>query len=227
MSQRPSKKRRRLFSAALLLVIAALVSSCAVTGMARRLTGTGLTVPEGEILLVGKFIIDPPPEGYERKSSITTEGNTVYFDPGGKSALGGQFHMLLDGIMRPLKGRDRKSFVSWPDDTKIMSFEGETFFVFVKKAKLFGTAAAYFMERNGRSEFIMAPASFSLDIRKGDEAIYIGTIKYKRDMYYQWEKIEVLDEYAGAYAEFRKLFDASVRIRKAPARWLGEKFWRE
>lgn len=217
-----------LFSPALALLIAAvLASSCVVTGGAKRLTGTGLTVPEGEILLVGRFIIDPPPEGYERKSSLYTSGHTLYFDPGGRSSLGGQFHMLLDGIMRPLKGRGQKSFVSWPDSGKIMSFEGETFFVFVKKAKLFGTAAAYFMERNGKSEFIVAPASFSLDIRSGDEALYIGTIKYTRNMYYEWEKVQVFDEYSKVYPEFRKKFDASVKLRKAPARWLGEKFWRD
>jgi hypothetical protein len=106
---------------------------------------------------------------------------------------------------------------------KLMAYEGETFYIMLKKIKYFGIAAAFYMERDGEAEFIFAPAAFALDIQPGDKAIYIGTIKYTRDLYYEWKNVEVIDEYNSVLPDFRKKFAASVKLRKTLTHWLGSK----
>lgn len=131
--------------------------------------------------------------------------------------------IFLNNYMTPQKNRSKKAYSAWPEDMKLMAYEGETFCIPLKKMKYFGVAAAFYMERSGEAEFISVPAAFALDIRQDDRAIYIGTIKYTRDLYYSFKNVEVIDEYKSVVAGFNNNFGHSVVLRKALTHWLGGK----
>ncbi len=218
--KKPEKQTKLLKQFFRLAVAVFLIASCA-SPSARRITGTNNTIPDDCVVLVGKFVIVPPPEGYARQASVYMENGYIHIDPGGRSDLGGQFHMYLDKIMRPSTERSEKEYRGWSGDMRLMAFENETFCVILKRMKYFGIAASYFAERNGEAEFIYVPASFPIDVRDDDRAIYIGTIKYTRDEYYDWKDLKVIDEYNQALPAFRQKFGSSIRLRKALTAWLG------
>lgn len=57
---------------------------------------------------------------------------------------------------------------------------------------------------------LMFPAPVELDIRPGDKAIYVGTLRMHRDEFHEVTKAEIRDDYAAAAAEYRKKFGASA-----------------
>lgn len=62
---------------------------------------------------------------------------------------------------------------------------------------------------------LMLPAPLQLDIRPGDRAIYVGTLRLHRDEFHEVTKAEVRDEYAKAAAEYRAKFPGAPPPRKA------------
>jgi hypothetical protein len=97
---------------------------------------------------------------------------------------------------------------------------GETFFLKVPRAQRFLVRGSVTMEmrmRNGNLEQteLLFPAPLRLDIRPGDQALYIGTLRLHRDEFHEVTKAEVRDDYASALVDFRKKFGAAAAPRKA------------
>jgi hypothetical protein len=53
------------------------------------------------------------------------------------------------------------------------------------------------------------------DVRPGDKAIYVGTLRLYRDEFHEVTKAELRDDYGAATAEFRKRFAGEPLPRKA------------
>jgi hypothetical protein len=53
------------------------------------------------------------------------------------------------------------------------------------------------------------------DIRPGDKAIYVGTLRLRRDEFNEVVKAEIVDEYQSAAGEFKKRFGPGTPLRKA------------
>jgi len=62
---------------------------------------------------------------------------------------------------------------------------------------------------------LMFPAPLELDIRPGDAAVYVGTLRLHRDEFHEVTRAEVRDEYAKAVAEYRAKFPGTPLPRKA------------
>ncbi|HET7672281.1 MAG TPA: hypothetical protein VFK84_17875 [Burkholderiales bacterium] len=62
------------------------------------------------------------------------------------------------------------------------------------------------------------PVPIEVDVRPGDKAIYIGTLRLHRDEFHEVTKAELRDDYAEAMAEFRKRFAGEPLPRRAPLR---------
>ena len=62
---------------------------------------------------------------------------------------------------------------------------------------------------------LLFPAPIEFDVRSGDKAIYVGTLRLHRDEFHEVTKAELRDDYAVAMAEFRKRFDGEPLPRKA------------
>jgi hypothetical protein len=58
------------------------------------------------------------------------------------------------------------------------------------------------------------PGGLKVALKPGDRAVYIGTLRYHRDEFFEITKVSIVDEYGAAQAEFRKKF-GGVPLRKA------------
>lgn len=65
------------------------------------------------------------------------------------------------------------------------------------------------------SDEALLPGGFLVDLRPDDRAVYIGTIHYHRDEFWQITRVDVDDEYERVNAEHRKRWDPAVPLRKA------------
>lgn len=59
------------------------------------------------------------------------------------------------------------------------------------------------------------PVPIEVDVRPGDKAIYVGTLRLHRDEFHEVTKAELRDDYQEAMAEFRNRFAGEPLPRKA------------
>lgn len=59
------------------------------------------------------------------------------------------------------------------------------------------------------------PGGLVVEIRPGDKAVYIGTIRYHRDEFFEVTRTEIVDEYERVNTEFRNQFGDTYPLRKA------------
>ncbi len=59
------------------------------------------------------------------------------------------------------------------------------------------------------------PGGLKAELRPGDKAVYIGTIRYHRDDFFEVQQVEILDDYERVKAEFEREFGKEHPLRKA------------
>lgn len=100
----------------------------------------------------------------------------------------------------------------------------ETFFVRLPKAHRYVVKGSVMMAmvsrgasaRAGHEQVeLLFPAPIALDVRPGDRAVYVGTLRLHRDEFHEVTKVELLDHYAAASTEFHRKFPGSLPPRKA------------
>lgn len=67
----------------------------------------------------------------------------------------------------------------------------------------------------GRLDRAELPGGFKADIRPGDKAVYIGTLQYHRNEFFEITKVVIIDDYERANVEFRRKFGGRHTLRKA------------
>lgn len=186
---------------------AALVVASCVT-VSEDVTNTR-DVGADSVMLVGKIEIVPPikPEEQEYRA--------------GWDAFNTKRHFIGRAILFTAdtpQYRDRTSYALNPPLE-------ETFFVKLPKAHRYvvkGSVTMSFVSRATsartvsmeQSELVF-PAPIELDLRPGDKAIYIGTLRMHRDEFHEVTKAELRDDYAVAMKEYRKRFADEPLPRKA------------
>jgi hypothetical protein len=63
-------------------------------------------------------------------------------------------------------------------------------------------------------EQVYLPGGFKVDIHPGDQAVYIGTIRYYRNEFFDIEKVTIQDEYEQASLEMKKQLGSSRPLKK-------------
>ena len=96
----------------------------------------------------------------------------------------------------------------------------ETFFLKVPRTQKFMVKGTVTMEMRMRSGHLdqtdlVFPAPLRLDIRPGDTALYVGTLRLHRDEFHEVVKAEIRDDYASAIVDYRRKFGAAAAPRKA------------
>lgn len=186
---------------------AALVVASCVT-VSEDVTNTR-DVGADSVMLVGKIEIVPPikPEEQEYRA--------------GWDAFNTKRHFIGRAILFTAdtpQYRDRTSYALNPPLE-------ETFFVKLPKAHRYVVKGSVTMSLVSRatsartvsmeqSELVF-PAPIELDLRPGDKAIYIGTLRMHRDEFHEVTKAELRDDYAVAMKEYRKRFADEPPPRKA------------
>lgn len=100
----------------------------------------------------------------------------------------------------------------------------ETFFLKIPRSQRYMVKGSVTMELVSRgasagSGFdhteLLFPAPIEFDVRPGDAAVYVGTLRLHRDEFHEVTKAEVRDDYAQAAAQFRDKFPGAPLPRKA------------
>ena len=98
---------------------------------------------------------------------------------------------------------------------------GSHFFVRSGDAPFYILGGFVFLEVGPGMSRARFPGGMKVALKPGDRAVYIGTLRYHRDEFFEITRMTVVDEYSTAKAEFTRKFGSDVPLRKAlmaPAR---------
>jgi hypothetical protein len=165
--------------------------------------------PPGTVIVVGQIELIPPLRPDEQQLKMGT------FDP---LDMAGK---LRHRAVLHLANAPRAAEETWE---VINPKLGETFFFRVPQDKRFvvmGTittkrVTTMVTKRRVSEDVaeILLPR-FEFDLRPTDKAVYVGTLRLRRDEFNEVTSAEILDQHSRASAEFAKKFGTSTPLRKA------------
>jgi hypothetical protein len=180
------------------LLLALALGACA--GPARERVDGWSSVGAGETLVVGRIELVPPLRKGEQKIEALNSGsfeNLVY--------------LLADDKNRAL-----------PDEPKTADYDGrieatleQAFFVRSSDHPFYILGGVLWLEIGKGSNKAYFPGGLRVSLRSGDKAVYVGTVRYYRDEFWNFSKVTIVDDYDRANAEYRKKFGGKIALRKA------------
>ena len=179
--------------------LAVLLAACAP---APRAPLTSLdALGRDELVVVGKVELVPPLRKGEQKIRGMVVGN-----------FENRLYLMMDEKLRPL-----------PEDPRVADYAGRiealigsTFFVRSKAVPSYVLGGVLFLEIGGNSQQkVYFPGGFQVAAKPGDRAVYIGTLRYHRDEFFEITRVTVADDYREASAEFEAKFGKAQPLRKA------------
>jgi hypothetical protein len=194
----------------LLLVLgAALLLAACVPATRIKPVESAAQVPAGQTLLVGRIELDPPlAPGEQKLSERYAEFDRVALVILGEEPREMERLSLGDLSQRINAPLGKHFFVAHPS---------EPFYILKSWVVMYARIEV----QSGRSAMptdTNAPlhGMFRVDVRPGDQAVYIGTIRYHRDEFFSTTRVVVRDDYAAAQAEFQRRFKG-MNLRKSLA----------
>ena len=155
----------------------------------------------GEMVLVGKVELVPPLRKGEQKIRGMVVGN-----------FENRLYLLMDDRLRALLNEPRLADYAGRIEAPL----GSTYFVRSKAAPAYVLGGILFLEMGGQSqEKAYFPGGFLVPYNPGDRAVYVGTLRYHRDEFFEITRVTVVDEYKEAAAEFRAKFGGGQALRRA------------
>lgn len=190
------------FRAVVFLVSTMLLVGCVLVPPVKELTDLS-QVKDTEVVLVGKIELDPP------------------LQPGEQQIDSGPFldkNLFLNKVGVAIDPKNRV-FKSAPGLGEVKTyFEatfGENFFVLIpKKTMYINFIGFHLIVTQGGSELHPLPAGLKIEIKPGDEAVYMGTLHYKRNEFMDILKSSIVDEQISAQREFQKQFGTRMKLTK-------------
>lgn len=158
----------------------------------------------GNIIVMGKVQLLPPLyEGEQKFVAVGRYKESIY-----RNSL----ILLYDDHMRKINNRPRRS------DYKrhIVAPFGEYFFIQLPADQAYLIFAELPMKtENAHWPSKYLPAGFRIPFKPGDRAIYVGTLKYYRNKFFDITKVDLVDDYKLAQNVFADRFGRSLKLRKA------------
>ncbi len=186
--------------------LAALLTGCVSVS---ENVGTLSEVGTDAVLLVGRIEIVPPikPEEQRYKAGVDLFDTKRHFI--GRAILfmsdKPEFQERTDVALNP--PLEELFYVRLPADRRFM-VKGSVTMELVTRAV---SARQTVMDRAE----LLFPAPLAIDVRPGDRALYIGTLRLHRDEFHEVTKVELIDQYRAAAVEYHKKFPGSLPPRKA------------
>jgi len=183
---------------AFVLLAALALAGCVPSALAPVSSADG--VGSGETIIVGRVELVPPLRKGEQR--LTAMGTGSYQN----------LMLLLTGE------RDRPL----PADPKIADYAdrieaplGSHFFVRTRSASFYIHGGIVFLDMGSTMNRARFPGGLRVALKEGDRAVYIGTLRYHRNEFFDITDVQVVDEYAAANAEYSKRFGNGAALRKA------------
>jgi hypothetical protein len=187
------------FPRALAPLLVLTLAACAPAARAPLTSLNGLN--SDEVVIVGKVELVPALRKGEQKIRGMVVGN-----------IENTMLLMMDEKLRPL-----------PEDPRIADYAGRieapigsTFFVRSKAAPSYVLGGMLFLDIGGGStQKAFFPGGFQIAAKPGDRAVYVGTLRYHRDEFFEVTRITVVDDYREANAEYEAKFGKGQALRKA------------
>lgn len=186
-------------------LVALTVAGCAVPIPA---VNSMSEVHSHEVAVVGEIVINPPLD--EKDQNLQSIGS-------------GQFknkaYFVTDTKWREKTG---------PIDIGDQAFEttlGQPFYVKLADKPFYILSGVIYtdVQANAVPDSVNLPGGLRVNLHPNDRAVYIGTIRFTRNEYFDITKAQIIDDYARANAEFKKKFGVHYNLRKALVEPLSEK----
>jgi hypothetical protein len=182
--------------AAALLALA--LGACA--GPARERVDGWSEVGAGETVVVGRIELVPQLRKEEQKIEALNSGsfeNIVF--------------LMADEKNRELKGEPTNADFGG----RIEATLEKTFFVRSSDKPFYILGGMIWLEIGRGSNRAYFPGGLKVPLKPGDKAVYVGTVRYQRDEFWNFKKVSIVDDYDRANSEYRKKFGARIPLRKA------------
>lgn len=195
MSLLPRRRPRTCWPVA---VICCLVAAGCATG--RKPVGSLSDVGPDQVILVGRIELEPPLKDGEQVISGSF-----------KDSVRNRIIFVTDDHPRPFSGD-----LTMSDHSKsVVAPLGATYYVAVPRKPLFFLRGLFYVSwTSNRWEKAWFPGGYRVDIRAGDRAVYMGTVRYTRNEFMDVKKVEIVDDYSRDAVEFRKRFGSGVALQK-------------
>lgn len=182
-------------------VVTTLTLGACVVPAARDSIDTLSNLGADEVVIVGRVELSPPLRPGEQKIKTLNSGsfeNKVFLlaDPQGRT-------LTKEPELADYAGRVEATL-------------GKNFFVRSKNEPFHIIGGMMYLDIGSREmNRVYFPGGLRVSTKAGDKAIYIGTIRYHRDEFWEITKIEIADDYTNANTEFKKKFGNTATLRKA------------
>ncbi len=174
---------------------------------ARKTAVTWNDVAAGEVVVVGKIELSLPLQDVEQ------------------ALLRGRYKkyrqmavMVTSRDYRPFREPNRSNF-----NGRIEARLEQPFFAVLPAEPIYYMGSFVFLDDQDIShiEKAILPGGLKVDIKPTDRAIYIGTIRYYRDEFFEILDCRVIDEYSEANEQFKARFGSKVPLKKTLLRVPG------
>lgn len=201
---------RGLLLPCIALAAALLLPAC--VGPALPLATSADDIAPGETIVVGKIVISPPVDETEQTlKTVNATNGGIMINPSAEEYKN-KIVLLTDNKLRRIEDPGISDYRG-----RIEAPLGQTFYARAQNSgPLYVNRSEIMMSlnRSGMEKAVL-PSGYKINIRPGDKAVYIGTIKYHRDEFFEVHKIEIIDDYEKESAAFRKKFGKKIALRKA------------
>jgi hypothetical protein len=155
----------------------------------------------GETVVVGRIELVPPLRKNEQKLKGLGTGN-----------FENKIILIADEQNRALTDEPGMSDYAG----RIEAILGKNFFVRSDSKPFYILGGMMYLDLGGREmNRAYFPGGLKVSIKPGDKAVYVGTVRYHRNEFFEITKAAVIDDYDRANAEFKKKFGAKYPLRKA------------
>lgn len=183
------------------LPLATFLLLVACVGPAREPVGSFSSVGSGEAVLVGRVELVPA----LGKSEQRLKGL-------GAGRVENKLFLITDHRYRVLKEEP----VVGDFDGRIEAVLGETFFVRTTAKPFYVLGGMLYLSLDGAGvEQAFFPGGLKVALTPEDKAVYIGTIQYHRNEFFEITKVAIVDDYGRSNAEFKRKFGGKHQLRKA------------
>lgn len=104
-------------------------------------------------------------------------------------------------------------------DEVIEATLGESFYVKGSNKPFYVLTGVIYtvVSSDGAMQYVNLPGGIKVDVHSKDKAVYIGTLRYTRNEYFDITHAEITDDYERDNAAFKKKFGVRYNLRKALA----------
>jgi len=180
------------------VLLAGALTACA--GPAREQVDSYSEVGSGETIVVGRIELVPPLREDEQKIQVINSGQ-----------FENKIFLIADENYRVLKGEPTNADFGG----RIEAILEKTFFVRSSDKPFYLLGGMVWLEIGRGSNRAYFPGGLMASLRPGDKAVYIGTVRYQRDEFFEIKKVTIVDDYQRANTEYRKKFGTKYALRKA------------